>query len=169
MRRPVDDRLLQLPPFLPQDVDMGEHDHPVLNSQAEKGNEAHCGRDIEAHPPHHQCQHAAENHQRQQGNQQPGLPEVAEGEKQQQEHHGEGHRHYQRQTAESAVLVLELTAPGIMEIAMVVEDIAAYLPVSLGHERREVAVAEIDLYGRDAPVHLPRDHAGSYGSTHICH
>ena len=106
---------------------------------------------------------------RQQGYQQSGLTEIAEGEEQQQEHHGEGHRHDQREPAEGPVLILKLSAPGITEIPVVVEHIVPYRTVGLGHEGGEVPVPEIDLYGGHTAVHLPGYHAGSYGSTHIGH
>ena len=148
---------------------MGEHDDPVLYRQSEKGDEAHRRGDVEGHPPHYQGQHTAEYHQRQQGYQQSGLTEIAEGEEQQQEHYGEGHRHDQRQPAEGPVLILKLSAPGITEIPVVVEHIVPYSTVGLGHEGGEVPVPEIDLDGGHTAVHLPGYHAGSYGSAYIGH
>ena len=92
-------------------VDMRNHDHAVLNGQAEEGDETDGRRNVKCHSPDIQRQESSEKCQRQQHDEQSCLSEISERPVQQNEHDGQYERNDNGQPGIGPALVLELAVP----------------------------------------------------------
>ncbi|OAV67462.1 hypothetical protein Barb4_02465 [Bacteroidales bacterium Barb4] len=118
-----------------QYVDMRNHDNAVLDGYAEKGDEADGRGDVEGHAPNVQREHSAKDCQRQHGDEQSRLPEIAESTVKEQEHECQHQRNDDREARIGAALILKLPVPANAVGGAVVADGLPYLFVCLLQER----------------------------------
>ena len=93
-------------------VEVTDQHQTVEHRDAHQRDEAHRGRHTQVFARDRQRDHAADHCERNVGEHQQRLLHRAQRDEQQQEDQGQGHRHHDREPRRSALLVLELAAPG---------------------------------------------------------